>query len=277
MAALARASIDGLELEYELRGTGEPVVLIHWGIGAAWAAPLLEQPALADHYRLLTYHRAGFAGSGRAEGAISMADHAAHCHALTRQLGIDRAHFVGHSSSALIALELALGFPDAVQTLVVMDTARPSPPTESQVQFIEQFVRPAIQRYGDGDKTGAADTFFRGVFGEGYQPRMEAGLPGSFERSVQDADAFFRQELPAVQSWSFTADDASRITQPVLAVLGERSAATFDERRQLLLDWLPNVEAYDLPNATHLLHFDNPAELAGALAAFFSRHALPAD
>jgi pimeloyl-ACP methyl ester carboxylesterase len=60
----------------------------------------------------------------------------------------------------------------------------------------------------------------------------------------------------------------------VLAVLGERSAATFDERRQLLLDWLPNVEAYDLPNATHLLHFDNPAGLAGALAAFFSRHAL---
>jgi hypothetical protein len=73
-----------------------------------------------------------------------------------------------------------------------MDTARPSPPTESQVQFIEQFVRPAIQRYGDGDKTGAADTFFRGVFGEGYRPRMEAGLPGSFERSVEDADAFFR-------------------------------------------------------------------------------------
>ena len=68
--------IDGVELEYELRGAGEPIVLIHWGVGVVWAEPLLDEPALADGYRLLSYHRAGFAGSGRIEGSISMADHA---------------------------------------------------------------------------------------------------------------------------------------------------------------------------------------------------------
>jgi hypothetical protein len=29
-----RAAVDGIELEYELRGSGEPVVLIHWGVSA---------------------------------------------------------------------------------------------------------------------------------------------------------------------------------------------------------------------------------------------------
>ena len=44
---MGRAAVDGLELEYELRGRGEPVVLIHWGLCAAWAEPFIDEPALA--------------------------------------------------------------------------------------------------------------------------------------------------------------------------------------------------------------------------------------
>jgi pimeloyl-ACP methyl ester carboxylesterase len=89
---------------------------------------------------------------------------------------------------------------------------------------------------------------------------------------VAAADTFFTQELPAVQQWSFTQEDASRVTNPVLAVLGEHSAPTFPERRDLLLAWLPNVEAFDLP-AAHLLHAQNPSGMAEGLADFFARHA----
>ena len=38
-----RARIDGVELEYEIRGTGEPVVLMHAGVCAEWFRPLLEE------------------------------------------------------------------------------------------------------------------------------------------------------------------------------------------------------------------------------------------
>jgi pimeloyl-ACP methyl ester carboxylesterase len=67
---LNRIGVEGTELEYELRGTGarEPVVLIHWGVAATWAEPLLDQPSLAGRYQLLSYHRAGFAGSGQLKG-----------------------------------------------------------------------------------------------------------------------------------------------------------------------------------------------------------------
>ena len=112
-----RISVNGTELEYQLRGTGtgEPVVLIHWGVAATWAEPLLDQPALASRYQLLSYHRAGFARSGRLQGPPAMAAHAAHCHQLLRELGITRAHIVGHSSSVPVALQLALDAPEAVQ------------------------------------------------------------------------------------------------------------------------------------------------------------------
>jgi hypothetical protein len=61
----------------------------------------------------------------------------------------------------------------------------------------------------------------------------------------------------------------------VLAVVGENSAPTFPERRELLCSWLPKVELFELPGATHLLHLENPQGMAEGLASFFARHPIP--
>lgn len=269
-----RAVVDGVGLAYELSGSGEPVALIHWGVASSWARPLLDEPALSDAHQLLTYDRVGYGASDRVEGALTIADHARHCALLMRTVGIERAHVVGHSSSATIALQLALDFPDAVHTVVSMEAARPVPQTELQADFIRTFIAAAVEHYRAGDTPAAVDTFFCGVFGEGYRPVLDAGLPGCFDRAVSEADAFFGQELPALQQWAFTEDDASGITQPVLLMLGENSTSTFPERRELLLSLLPNAEPVDLANVRHLLHVEQPTAVAEALAAFFARHPL---
>jgi 3-oxoadipate enol-lactonase len=234
----------------------------------------MDEPAFADRHRLLSYHRAGFAGSDRVEGPIGITDHAAHCALLMRTLGIERAHVVGHSSSALIALQLALDFPAAVHTLTLMETARPVPPNEDQARFVRDFVAPAIERHRAGDRPGAVDTFARGVFGPGYRGRLERRLPGVFEQAVADADAFFGQELPALQRWEFTEGEASRVGRPALVVLGEHTSPTFPGRAELLLSWLPDGERLEVAGATHLLHLEDPRGTAEGLAAFYARHEL---
>ena len=95
--SLQRIVVDGTELEYEERGSGEPVLLIHGGLLADAFAPLLAEPALTDRYRVISYHRRGFAGSARPEGEVSIARQAADARALLAHLGIARAHVVGHS------------------------------------------------------------------------------------------------------------------------------------------------------------------------------------
>ena len=272
---LQRATVNGVDLEYELRGSGEPVVLIHWGVGTVWAGPLLDQPALAGRHRLLSYHRAGYAGSSRLDGPATMEAHAAHCHLLMRELGITTAHIVGHSSSVPVALQLALDAPETVHTLTLMEAARPAPPTDTQQRFGKDVALAAARRYRAGDPAGAVDTFFRGVFGPGYRPALDHGMPGAFEQAVADAGAFFTQEIPALQQWPFTEDDARRIQQPTLAVLGTASPPIFAERHKLLLQWLPNAEPLELPGLTHLLHGQNPTAVAEALAGFFARHPIP--
>jgi pimeloyl-ACP methyl ester carboxylesterase len=274
MHEMERATVDGLELELECQGSGEPVVLIHWGVCAAWAEPLMAEPVLAERHLLVNYHRAGFAGSTGVPGPITIAEHAAHCRLVMRHLGIERAHVVGHSSSADIALQLALDHPAAVHTLALLEPARPVPPTDEQAAFVRDCVTPAVQRYRAGDKLGAVDTWARGVFGPAYRDSLERAIPGLFDQAVQDADAFFSQELPALQQWSFSREEASRIAQPALAVLGEHTAPSFPGRLRLLASWLPDVESFELPGATHLLHLQNPRGMAAALASFYARHPL---
>jgi pimeloyl-ACP methyl ester carboxylesterase len=264
-----RAALDGTELEYEVRGAGPPVVLVHAGVFADWFDPLLEEPALGGRYRVVSYHRAGYAGSSRPIGPVGIARHAAHCRALLRHLGIERAHVVGHSSGGNIGLQLALDAPEAVHSLALLEPALLAVPSPPQVAG-------AVERYRAGDRAGAVDTFMRAVGGPAYRAVLDRTLPGAFDQAVADADTFFGQELPALRQWPFTREDARRVTQPVLAVVGARSEPVFAERHELLRAWLPHVEPFVLPEATHLLHLENPRGMAQALAAFFARHPLPA-
>jgi pimeloyl-ACP methyl ester carboxylesterase len=269
---MKRVALDGIELEYEVRGDGEPVVLIHAGVFAGWFKHLLDEPALTDRYLLVSYHRVGYAGSSRVPGPVSLAQHAAHLRSMMRYLGIARAHVVGHSSSGNIALQLALDAPDMVQSLAVLEPALMAVPS---AETARSFVGTAMQLYQAGDRPGAVDTFLRGTCGPGYRASLDRALPEAFDHAVADADTFFGQEMPAIQQWSFSREDARRITQPVLAVIGEKSlelSPIWGERQQLLLTWLPKAEPFVLSGASHLLFLQNQKGMAEGLAAFFARH-----
>src|SRR5262245_51050932 len=277
---MSRASLDGVELEYEVRGVGEPVVLVHAGIFADWFKPLVEEQALTGRYRVVTYHRVGYAGSSRPAGPVSIADQAAHLKGLMRHLGIERAHLVGHSSGGNIALQLALEAPELEHTVVLMEPAL-SVPTLGQERMLSlrAAMAPVFEAYRAGDKARAVDGFMRGVSGPDYRAVIDRALPGAFDQAVRDADTFFDQELPAVQQWTLRREDAARITEPILSVMGARSpqvSPIWMERHQMVLAWFPRAEGFVLPDATHVLHVQHPRAVAEALAAFFARHPVKA-
>lgn len=273
---MSRAVLDGVQLDYDVRGAGEPVVLVHAGIFAEWFRPLVEERALTDRHRVVTYHRVGYAGSSRVAGPVSIADQATHLRALMRHLGIERAHLVGHSSGGNIALQLALDAPQMVRSLVLMEAALAVPSTDTQRMLSTRAgMAPTLEAFRAGHHAVAVDGFMRAVAGPDYRPVIDRVLPGAFEQAVRDAPTFFGQELPAVQKWAFTQEDARRITQPALAIIGGKSkelSPIWEQRQALVLGWLPHAEGYTLPGATHLLHVEQPRVVAETLAAFFARH-----
>jgi pimeloyl-ACP methyl ester carboxylesterase len=267
---MERISINGTELEYEARGSGEAVLLIHGSIIADAFDPLIAEKSLSDQYRLINYHRRGYAGSSRPTGPVSLIQQAADARTLLQQLGVERAHIVGHSYGGSIALQLALDTPEAVHSLSLLE---PGLMTDESAEQMFQVMAPVLQAYQAGDKVAAIDGFVERVAGPESRRRFDRVLPaGWFEQAAADADTFFQIELPAMQQWHFTEEEARRITQPVLDVLGADSGPHFAETQELLRAWLPQREPFVLTNATHGLQIMNPSGMAEALASFFARH-----
>jgi pimeloyl-ACP methyl ester carboxylesterase len=274
---MQRAALNGIGLEYEVRGMGEPVLLVHGALVADWFAPLMAQPNLTERYRLINYHRIGYGGSTRVNVPVSIADQAAHCRALLEHLGVECAHVVGHSSGANIAMQLALDAPQSVRSLALLEIVLTGVPSDRE--YAERNMAPDMRHYGAGEKAEAVDAFLHAGAGPAYRAAMDRTLPpGYFAQAVADADAFFGTELPAVRQWRLAREDAERITQPVMAVLGGKSdtvSPVFQERHELLLSLLSQAESFVLPGVTHLTYVQDPQGLASGLAEFFGRHPIP--
>jgi 3-oxoadipate enol-lactonase len=276
MDGTVRATVGDVDLAYETHGLGEPVLFVHAGVFADWFLPLVREPALADRYQLVSYHRVNYGRSTHLDRVFSVEEQAAHARGLLERLGIERAHVVGHSAGASIALQLALDAPEAVYSLAVLDPAIASSPADGPAK-LPAFIIRALEEHEAGDTAWAVDTFMSGVAGREYRAMIEARLPtGAFEQAVADAHYLFRHELPALWDWSFTRKEASQIQQPTLVVAGALSGPIFEQRQRTLCSWLPNAEAFTLPMAGHLLQAEQPRAMAAALAAFLARHPMAA-
>lgn len=271
---MQRVNLNGVDLEYDVQGSGEPLVLIHGSIVADAFYPLRHEPRIANAYRLISYNRRGFAGSSRAQTPFTLSDQVADARALLSHLGLTRAHVAGHSYGAAITLQWALDAPEEVATLGLLEPplfdAIPSGPA-----FWEGVASVRRELYEPGDKAGAVDAFLTAVVGADYRQALDKFLPpGAFELAVTDIDTFFQVEMPALQQWRFNAGDARRIQQPVLAVVGEQTDPVFSEGHEVLKQWLPQAEEWVVPQATHGLQDMNPSSVADGLATFLAKHRL---
>ena len=273
---IQRAAINGEGLEYTIQGSPnkEAVVLIHGGMFADMYVPLMSQPSLSDNYRLVTYHRRGYLGSShKVLDGISIQQQAADCRELMRVLDINRAHIVGYSNAGLIALQLALDANRRVHSLALLEPALVGfVPSGQEFGNQMQIVADMLQ---DGNKPKALDIFLSTVFDGSpqYHEIIDRQLPqGAFDMAVRDLDIMFRIEAPALQSWTFKADDAKRIQQPVLYLGGEDSAKYFQEVRKLISSWFPHREEIIIPQTTHMLHMMHPDRVAEGLRKFFSKN-----
>ena len=148
---MQQLEVPGAVIEYVTEGSGPPVLLTHGALVAdAVIVPLAGQPALTSSYQLIGYRRRGYAANGNAgiTDGTTLADYAADAAALLRHLGVDKAHVVGHSSGALISLQLAHDHPDLVASLALLEPPLADP--DAHRRHREQVLFPAMKCYMAG-------------------------------------------------------------------------------------------------------------------------------
>ena len=273
---MEHVQVNGVELEYEVVGTGEPVLFISPVIADGFL-PLLSEAQLADHYQLIRYHKRGWAGSTHGLQPVSIATHALDAAALLDHLGVPRAHIVGHSSGAAVGAQLGLDRPGIVQTLALLELSLLSVP--SGAAFFRQ-AGPAFEAYGTGDHERAIALFMSVVGGVDWaecRDLLDERLPGSVAKAVKDADTFFGTELPALADWAFGAEQAGGVGCPVLSVLGAETQPLWVEVAAFLRSSIPLVEEHVIDGVGHLLHIQRPEPVARVLAEFLGRHSMAGD
>jgi 3-oxoadipate enol-lactonase len=256
----------GLEYEVGGRPGGEAVLFIHAGTATAYS-PLMGEPALAGHYRLVRVHRRGYAGSDGFDGPVTIDVLVHDALALLEHLAIERAHVVGHSGSGVVALQLALDAPERVRTLALEEPAL--------VQLDERWRRAAREATAApralaraGNARGAVEMWMNGI-ARGWRTDLERAVPGGPQQTIDDA-ATFMAEVEAVDAWEFDRSRTEAMTVPVLFVVAAGSPYRAAARR--FQTHVPHTEIVTIPDATHMLHTDQPALVAAELGSFFARH-----
>lgn len=261
-------AVDGVDLEVEVLGSGEPVVVIQTALTADELQPLAARTARSG-YQVSHYHRRGYAGSGPLLRPASVASDAADCLALMAALDIVPAHVVGASYSAAVALTLASSSPEAVRTLTVIEPPPIGVPSTPEFHAASTALLETFRLHGPHV---ALDEFLTMLTGPDWRSESERDLPGSVAAMERDATTFFGADLPAVLSWDFGPTEAEAVRCPVLHVGGSDSGPWFAEVRTRILALLPGTEDATVDGAGHLLASTHPEETARALVDFLRRH-----
>jgi pimeloyl-ACP methyl ester carboxylesterase len=112
------ANVSGLNMYYEIHGTGRPLVLIHGAFSAIGTSFGNVLPELAKTRQVIGIELQGHGHTADIDRPMRLENHADDTVALLRHLGIEQADLFGYSMGAAVALHVVLRHPEAVRKLV---------------------------------------------------------------------------------------------------------------------------------------------------------------
>lgn len=115
------ASVNGIDIYYELHGEGPPLLYIS-GTGGDLRSPAVLLPVIGS-FETLAYDQRGLGQTSKPDGDYSMADYADDAAALVRSMGWEHCHVMGVSFGGMVALNLAQRHPELINRLVLCCTS----------------------------------------------------------------------------------------------------------------------------------------------------------
>src|SRR5437660_6253835 len=116
---MAAASLDGVEIYYEERGQGEPVLLVpaSWWPSDTWNVGVV--PFLSRRFKTIVFDCRGTGRSGKPKDGYTVEQFAQDCIGLLAHLGVSRCHAVGFALGGQIVQAMAIERPDLAATLTI--------------------------------------------------------------------------------------------------------------------------------------------------------------
>lgn len=265
---MPQANTNGINVYYEIHGTGDPLVLIsglgydHW----QWHRML---PGLAKHFRVVVFDNRGTGESDKPAGPYTAQMLADDTTGLLAALGIKRATVMGHSMGGFIAQALVLSKPEMVSQVILASTnfggPRQIPVTSEAMAVLSDLTGDPMERLKRGILISCAPGFgerhpeiveewlnYRAqhpILPAPYQAQMAIGL------GLMSEEACFEHKLKNVKT-------------PTLILFGEHDKVVPPGNAELLAKQIPNSTIRVLSNAGHFFPFEIPNEANDVIVKF---------
>ena len=223
------APVNGLNMYYEIRGSGAPLLLLHGGGSTIETSFGNVLELLAKNRQVIAVEQQGHGHTADIDRPFSFEQSADDTFALLRYLKIERADFMGYSNGGTIALQIAIRHPEVVRKLVVMsgffscDGANP--------EFWEQFKDAKLETM----PAELRETYLKTA------PHPEQ-LQNFFDKTVQRMREF--KDIPAEQIRSIAA--------PTLVMIGDNDVVR-PEHAVETFRLLPHAQLAVLPGTDHMM------------------------
>lgn len=265
---MPKIQTNGIELYYELHGSGAPLVLIS-GLGyPAWEWHKMV-PYLAEKFQVITFDNRGVGLSDKPAGSYTAAMLAADVAGMLDTLGVEQAIILGHSMGGFVAQAFALIYPERVRRLILASTnfggPRHVPISAEAMTVLADVTSDPLTRFKNGLIVSTAPGFAEShpeIIAEwlawrlanpidpaGYQSQMMIGL------GLLAEAAAFEHQLP-------------QISAPTLILFGAHDKVVPPANADLLAQQVTGSQVVIFPDAGHFFPIEIPQAAAQAVINF---------
>ena len=233
------AEVNGLNMYYEIHGTGQPLVLLH---GAYMTIDLMGEvvPTLAETRQVIAAELQGHGRTADIDRPLTYEQMADDIAALLRHLVIEKADVFGYSMGGGVAFQVAIRHPEVVRKLVVASASYTSDGMHPELLEMIPTLTPEV--------------FAGSPIEEAYL--RTAPHPDDFPTLVA------KMKQLDMEPFAWPPEDIRGIAAPTLLIVGDSDAIRLEhavELFQLLgggvmgdLAGLPKSQLAVLPSTTHV-------------------------
>lgn len=249
---MPKVTIGDLEINYQIQGQGDPLVLI-MGLGFSLLDWGTEFPtALAQHYKVILFDNRDAGQTSHSQQTYTIAQMADDTANLLVALGEPKAHIFGISMGGMIAQHFALNHPDKLNKLMLGCTAAGG--TCSEFGNVSGLLTGNI-----------LDLLFTPGFINSHQSDLTTFLQTTAPFHSQGTA--LQRQLQAMSTHD-TCNLLGKITAPTLVMTGDRDRVIPPQNSDFLAKTIPNAKLETITDAAHAFCFSHPIATATTLINF---------
>jgi len=225
------APVNGIEMYYQVFGKGEPVLLIHGGLGHGdvWSAQVAD---LSKDHTVIVADSRGHGRSTRNADPYGYDLMASDYLALLDYLKVDKTALVGWSDGGIIGIDIAMTHPERLTRLFA-----------HAANVTTDGVDPGVET----DKTFGAY-----IERSGRDYAKMSKTPGEYDAFVEQIGQMWASQ----PSW--TKEQLEKITVPTAIVVGDHDEAIKREHTEYIASVIPGAKLVILDNASHFAMLQDP-------------------